>query len=124
ADPRTGTPVVPTRRSLDAGCRRGSRAVKVLVLGSGGREHALAWKLAAGRSVERVFVGPGNAGTGQAGTNLPDVRLDSFGTIEAACRKNRIDCVLVGPETPLADGVVDFLQSRRIAAIGPGSQSA
>jgi phosphoribosylamine--glycine ligase len=98
--------------------------MKVLILGSGGREHALAWKLAASRSVTGVFVGPGNAGTMQVGTNLPEVSLASFDTIEAACRQNGIDCVFVGPETPLADGVVDFLASRKIAAIGPGERAA
>ncbi|MGA2641105.1 MAG: phosphoribosylamine--glycine ligase [Spirochaetia bacterium] len=98
--------------------------MNALVLGSGGREHALAWRLAASRCVDRVFVGPGNAGTCLVATNLPDVSLDSFETIEAACRKNRIDCVLVGPETPLAGGVVDFLHSHKIAAIGPGRLSA
>ncbi|MGA2380969.1 MAG: phosphoribosylamine--glycine ligase [Spirochaetia bacterium] len=98
--------------------------MKILVLGSGGREHALAWKLAASSRVKRVFAGPGNAGTAQVGTNLPEVSLASFDTIDAACRQNRIDCVFVGPETPLADGVVDFLLSRRIAAIGPGRKAA
>jgi len=98
--------------------------MKILVLGSGGREHALAWKLAASSRVKRVFAGPGNAGTAQVGTNLPEVSLASFDTIDAACRQNRIDCVFVGPETPLADGLVDFLLSRRIAAIGPGRKAA
>jgi phosphoribosylamine--glycine ligase len=98
--------------------------VKVLVLGSGGREHALAWKLAASPRVQAVFIGPGNAGTAQAGTNIPEVRLGSFDTIEEACRQHRIDCVFVGPEIPLAEGVVDFLLSHHIPAIGPGKQSA
>ncbi|MGO9307914.1 MAG: phosphoribosylamine--glycine ligase [Spirochaetia bacterium] len=96
----------------------------ILILGSGGREHALAWKLASSGRVRRVFVGPGNAGTARTGTNLPEVRLADFDTILTACRKNAIDCVFVGPETPLADGIVDFLHSHRIAAIGPGKQSA
>jgi len=98
--------------------------MNVLVLGSGGREHALAWKLAASRSVERVFIGPGNAGTTEVGTNLPDVDPLAFDTVEAACRKNTIDCVFVGPEIPLAAGVVDFLASHRIPAIGPGKHAA
>jgi phosphoribosylamine--glycine ligase len=98
--------------------------MNVLILGSGGREHALAWKLAASRCVKRVFAGPGNAGTRQLATNLPQVNLGSFETIETACRQNGIDCVFVGPEVPLADGVVDFLLSRKIPAIGPGRLSA
>ncbi len=98
--------------------------MKVLILGSGGREHALAWKLAAGRAVERVFIGPGNAGTPGVGTNLPDVNPLDFDTVETACRTNAVDCVFVGPEIPLAAGVVDFLASHGIPAIGPGKQSA
>jgi phosphoribosylamine---glycine ligase len=98
--------------------------MKVLVLGSGGREHALAWKLAASSRVERVFIGPGNAGTPAVGTNLPDVNPLAFDTVETACRKNGIDCVFVGPEIPLAAGVVDFLASRKIPALGPGRTSA
>jgi len=98
--------------------------MKVLILGAGGREHALAWKLAASAHVERVFIGPGNAGTPQVATNLPDVNPLAFDTVEAACRMNAIDCVFVGPEIPLAAGVVDFLASHGIAAIGPGRLSA
>jgi phosphoribosylamine---glycine ligase len=98
--------------------------MKVLILGSGGREHALAWKLAASSAVERVFVGPGNAGTPGVATNLPDVNPLAFDSVETACRMNAIDCVFVGPEIPLAAGVVDFLASHRIPAIGPGKQSA
>jgi phosphoribosylamine--glycine ligase len=98
--------------------------MKILVLGSGGREHAVAWKLAASSRVQHVFVGPGNAGTRQLATNLPEVNPLVFDTVDAACRKNGIDCVFVGPETPLAAGVVDFLASRRIPAIGPGKQAA
>ena len=92
--------------------------MKVLILGSGGREHALAWKLAASRNVEHVFIGPGNAGTAQEGTNLPEVNLASFETIVGACRQNRVDCVFVGPETPLAAGVVDYLSSHQAVREG------
>jgi phosphoribosylamine---glycine ligase len=98
--------------------------MKILVLGSGGREHALAWKLAASRSVESVYIGPGNAGTTEVGTNLPDVNPLAFDTVEAACKENIIDCVFVGPEIPLAAGVVDFLASCGIPAIGPGTHAA
>ncbi|MGA2975729.1 MAG: phosphoribosylamine--glycine ligase [Spirochaetia bacterium] len=98
--------------------------MKILVLGSGGREHAIAWKLAASRRVRRVFIGPGNAGTENVGTNCPEVNPLIFNTILAACRKNGIDCVFIGPETPLAEGVVDFLSSNGITTIGPGKQAA
>ncbi len=98
--------------------------MKVLILGSGGREHALAWKLAASERVTRVFVGPGNAGTVGVGRNLPGVNPLEFDTVEAACRENGIDCVFVGPEIPLAAGVVDYLASRGIPALGPGRHAA
>jgi phosphoribosylamine---glycine ligase len=98
--------------------------VKVLVLGSGAREHALVWKLAASPRVSRVFAGPGNAGTSEQGSNLPAVNPMDFATVEQACRENDIDCVLVGPEGPLAAGVVDYLASRKIPAIGPTGSAA
>jgi phosphoribosylamine--glycine ligase len=98
--------------------------VNVLVLGSGAREHALAWKLSQSARVSRVFAGPGNAGTSEVGTNLPSVAPGDFQTIDHACREHDIDCVFVGPEVPLAGGVVDYLSSRGIAAIGPTRSSA
>ncbi len=98
--------------------------MRVLVLGSGGREHALAWKLAQGKRVEQVFAGPGNAGTGGCARDLPAVNPARFETIADACRLNRIDCVFVGPEGPLADGVVDYLAEQKIPAIGPHRSAA
>jgi phosphoribosylamine---glycine ligase len=98
--------------------------MRILVIGSGGREHALAWKLAASARVQKVFVGPGNAGTAAAATNLPDVNPASFDTILAACTENRVDCVFVGPEAPLAAGVVDFLSRHGVPAIGPAAGPA
>ncbi len=98
--------------------------MNVLVLGSGAREHAVAWKLSTSRKVQRVFVGPGNAGTRDVGTNLPGVDPLAFGTIADACRANAIDLVFVGPETPLAAGVVDFLAGCGITAIGPNRAAA
>jgi phosphoribosylamine---glycine ligase len=94
--------------------------VKILVLGSGGREHALAWKLSQSRVVTRVFVGPGNAGSCGIATNLPEVDPMDFETVESACRRNGIDCVFVGAEAPLDAGVVDYLKDAGIAALGPG----
>jgi phosphoribosylamine---glycine ligase len=109
--------------------------MKVMVLGSGAREHALAWKLAQSPTVEKVLVGPGNAGTAAAGAasrgtgtaageNVPTVDLRDFPTVLDACRSHKVDCVFVGPEAPLAAGVVDYLAGHGIAAIGPNRGSA
>jgi phosphoribosylamine---glycine ligase len=93
--------------------------MKVLVLGSGGREHALAWKLSKSRRVEKVFAGPGNAGTSAVAVNLPSVNPMEPESVLSACRANAVDCVLVGPEAPLAAGIVDFLSKDGVQAIGP-----
>jgi phosphoribosylamine---glycine ligase len=98
--------------------------MNVLVLGSGAREHALAWKLSTSSRVQGVFVGPGNAGTVEVGVTLPDVDPLDFPTVLAACRKHRIDCVFVGPEAPLAAGIVDYLTAEGVPAIGPDGSAA
>jgi phosphoribosylamine--glycine ligase len=98
--------------------------MRILVLGSGAREHALAWKLAQDRGVERVFAGPGNAGIAEVAENLPGVDPMRFDTVRDACRAHRIGFVLVGPEAPLAAGVADALRAEGIATIGPGRRAA
>jgi phosphoribosylamine---glycine ligase len=98
--------------------------MKVLVLGSGAREHALAWKLSMSGGVREVFVGPGNAGTGEVGVTLPEVNPLDFPTVLAACRKHGIDCAFIGPEAPLAAGIVDCLAAEGIPAIGPNAAAA
>ena len=98
--------------------------MRVLILGSGAREHAIAWKLSKSAHVSAVFVGPGNAGTAEICVNLPEIDPLRFPTVLTAVRRNSVDCVLVGPETPLAAGVVDCLARRRIPAFGPGRKAA
>ncbi len=98
--------------------------MRVLVLGSGAREHAIAWKLSQSAEVRAVYAGPGNAGTAGVCTNIPDVDPMKFTTVLAAARRHSVDCVLVGPETPLAAGVADFLAHRRIPVFGPGKKAA
>ncbi len=98
--------------------------MKVLILGSGAREHALAWKMAASPRVRRLFVGPGNAGTAGVAENLPAVRLSDFPSVLAAVRDKGIDSVFVGPEGPLAEGIVDFLGRAGVPVIGPSLSSA
>ena len=97
--------------------------MRVLVVGSGGREHALAWRLAQSPSVTEIFAAPGNSGTAAAGCNLPVSDTDVDGIVAVAL-EHRIDLVVVGPETPLALGLSDRLQAAGILAFGPGRAAA
>lgn len=97
--------------------------MKVMIVGGGAREHALAWKLSRSPQVEEIFAAPGNAGTASLGHNLPLSTTDLEGIARAA-RENRIDLVVVGPEAPLALGLVDELSSRGIPAFGPQRMAA
>jgi phosphoribosylamine--glycine ligase len=97
--------------------------VNVLLIGSGAREHAIAWKLRQSPRLDDLFVAPGNPGTAELGTNLP---LDDgdFDAVVAACRAHHVDLVVVGNEEPLAVGVVDQLAVEGIAAFGPARAAA
>lgn len=101
--------------------------MNILVLGSGGREHSIVWKLSQSRKVSRIYTGPGNAGTAALGINLP---LDpgDFEAVKKAVIENSIDMVVVGPEAPLVDGIYDFFIAdssvRHISVIGPGRSAA
>ncbi|HEX8165708.1 MAG TPA: phosphoribosylamine--glycine ligase [Beijerinckiaceae bacterium] len=97
--------------------------MNILLIGSGGREHALAWKLAASPLCDRLFAAPGNPGTAQCGTNLA-VDPSDHAAVVAACRGQNIDFVVVGPETPLVVGIVDDLQAAGIKAFGPTRAAA
>lgn len=97
--------------------------MNVLVLGSGAREHALAWKLRQSPRVDDLFVGPGNPGTEAVSTNLPLNPLD-FESVAAAVRDHRVELVVVGPEDPLAQGIGDFLRSKGILVFGPSRAAA
>lgn len=98
--------------------------MRVLILGNGAREHALTWKFSKSKRISALFVAPGNAGTGEIATNLPDVRPAVAEEVIQACRTHRVDLVFVGPEDPLAAGIVDALQKEKIPAIGPSAHSA
>lgn len=74
--------------------------MKILLLGSGGREHALAWKMAQSEKLTKLYIAPGNAGTAQLGENL-DIKADDFENLGRFCIKAEIDMVIVGPEDPL-----------------------
>ena len=99
---------------------------KILVLGSGGREHALAWKLAQSEGAH-VFIAPGNAGTAQVGSNV-NLKLSDFDAIKEFYLKQGIDLVVVGPEQPLVDGIVDFFKTdealKSVRIIGPDKHGA
>jgi len=101
--------------------------MKILVLGSGGREHALAWKLAQSSKLKELFVAPGNAGTAKLGKNIP-IGVNDFEAIKAFVIANSVDMVIVGPEDPLVNGVHDFfLEDKKlkgIPVIGPQKSAA
>ncbi|HEX2511257.1 MAG TPA: phosphoribosylamine--glycine ligase N-terminal domain-containing protein, partial [Xanthobacteraceae bacterium] len=84
--------------------------MNILLLGSGGREHALAWKIAASPLVERLYCAPGNAGIAQE-AELVDLDISDHAAVVAFCRANQVDFVVVGPEGPLCAGVVDDLEA-------------
>lgn len=92
--------------------------MRMMIVGSGGREHALAWKLGQSPRVSAVWCAPGNAGTEQAATNLPVLASDLDGLV-AAARRVRADLVVVGPEAPLAAGLGDRLRAAGIPVVGP-----
>ena len=97
--------------------------MKVLVIGSGGREHALAWKLAASHKVEAVFVAPGNAGTAKLPKTANITQVDNAALVQFA-KTNAIDLTVVGPEAPLAKGVVDAFRAEGLAIFGPTKAAA
>jgi phosphoribosylamine---glycine ligase len=101
--------------------------MNILILGSGGREHALTWKLCQSKKINKIFIGPGNAGTADPGINL-DIDPENFQEVKMAVLKNKINMVIVGPEAPLVKGIHDFFLSdnilRDIPVIGPDRSAA
>src|SRR6516225_8519160 len=98
--------------------------MRILVLGSGAREHAICWKLKQSPLVSKIYCAPGNAGIEQAAELVPEVvPTDAKGVIGFALRE-RIDLVVIGPEGPLAAGVVDALESEHIPVFGPQKGAA
>ena len=101
--------------------------MNILVLGSGGREHALAWKIRQSPKCDRLYIAPGNGGTGALGTNLP-LALDDTAAIKAAILEHEIQLVIVGPEDPLVNGLVDKLKADQeltgLLIVGPGKEGA
>ena len=103
------------------------KEMKILLLGSGGREHALAWKIAQSERVEKLFIAPGNAGTSNCGENV-NMKADDFEAIKQFVVEKNIDMVVVGPEDPLVKGIYDDLKTdertKNIPVIGPSKAGA
>lgn len=101
--------------------------MKLLLLGSGGREHALAWKIAQSQKIEKLFIAPGNAGTASVGENV-NIKADDFDGIKSFVLENGIDMVVIGPEDPLVKGVYDYFKQDEalasIPVIGPSKAGA
>lgn len=101
--------------------------MKILLLGSGGREHALGWKIAQSKRVTELFIAPGNAGTSEVGTNV-DIQVNDFDAIKDFICTQQIDMVVVGPEDPLVNGIYDALKNdsrtKNTIVIGPSKEGA
>ena len=101
--------------------------MKILLLGSGGREHALAWKLAKSSQLEELYIAPGNAGTRNHGTNV-NIGVNDFEAIKSFVLEKDINMVVVGPEDPLVNGIVDFFEEderlKNVSVIGPNKKAA
>src|SRR3972149_6206676 len=100
--------------------------MRVMVVGSGGREHALAWKVAQSPRLSQLYVAPGNAGTARAGLRVQnvDIAAEDAPAIVAFARAKRIDLVIVGPEVPLAAGLADALRAADVRVFGPSQAAA
>lgn len=97
--------------------------MKILVIGNGGREHAICWKLRHSKEVDRIFCAPGNAGTSAIGTNV-NIKVDDVKGLAQFARSESIDLTVVGPEAPLAEGLVDFFTSEGLRVFGPTRAAA
>ena len=101
--------------------------MKLLLLGSGGREHALAWKIAQSPKIEKLYIAPGNAGTSEVGENVA-IKADDFAAIKEFVVKNDINMVVVGPEDPLVKGIYDYFKNdealKNVPVIGPSKAGA
>ena len=97
--------------------------MRILVVGSGGREHALAWKLAESPDVDRVFCAPGNAGTEEIGENV-SIPASELSKLVRFAKQNRIDLTVIGPDDALAAGIVDLFEAEGLRVFGPNQKAA
>ena len=101
--------------------------MKILLLGAGGREHALAWKLTQSPKCSKLFIAPGNGGTSQCGQNVA-INITDFDAIGRFCLQEQVEMVIVGPEEPLVKGIVDYFKAdeklQQVMIIGPSLHAA
>ena len=101
--------------------------MKILILGSGGREHAYCWKISQSKLCSQLFIAPGNAGTAALGENI-EININDFEEVKKVCLANKIEMVVVGPEEPLVNGIYDFFKSDKklkdIIITGPSQTGA
>jgi len=97
--------------------------VKVLIIGSGGREHAIAWKIKESPRLKKLYCAPGNGGTARVAENVP-IKADDLNGLADFCEKEKIDLTIVGPEAPLASGIVDLFKKRNLKIFGPCKAAA
>lgn len=101
--------------------------MNILIIGSGGREHAFAWKISQSPKINQIFIAPGNAGTAEFGTNI-EIGVTDFYAIRKVVLENNIEMVVVGPEVPLVEGIHDFFLAdellKKVSVIGPVRQGA
>ena len=101
--------------------------MNVLILGSGGREHAFAWKISQSSLCKKLLVAPGNAGTSELGINV-DIGVNDFKSIKKLVLDEKVDMLIIGPEDPLVNGIFDFFQAdeslKNITVIGPSKEGA
>src|SRR5438132_1856183 len=98
-------------------------ASNILVIGSGGREHTLAWKLKQSSGVDRIFCAPGNAGTEEIAENVPIMASDLPALVQFA-KQNTVDLTVVGPDDTLAAGIVDLFEKEKLRIFGPRKSAA
>src|SRR6266487_526769 len=97
--------------------------MKILVIGSGGREHALAWKLKQSPRAERIFCAPGNAGTAEIGENVA-ISVSDLASLVRFAKENHVDLTVVGPDDPLAAGIVDLFVAEKLRVFVPTKSAA
>ena len=97
--------------------------MNVLLVGNGGREHAIAWKLAKSAKIDKLFIAPGNPGTAKHGINI-DIKANEYDKLLKFAIDNKVGLAVIGPEDPLADGIVDKFEKAGIKAFGPSGAAA